>query len=180
MCGRCRRRRRDPGDPRRAGSRGGDADAPRRIDPRRDAVYGGVMSCIFCRIVAGEIPAEVVAREPDVVAFLDVQPLADGHVLVVPRAHVARVEDLDADAADALFRTVVRLAGPVREALSAAGTTIGINNGDATGQTIPHVHVHIVPRWESDGAGSVHTIFPRHTTRSLPDVGAAIRRAATG
>jgi histidine triad (HIT) family protein len=136
------------------------------------------MACIFCRIVAGEIPAEVVAREPEVVAFLDVQPLADGHVLVVPRAHVAQVEDLEPAAADALFRAVVRLAGPVRNALGAAGTTIGINNGDATGQTIPHVHVHIVPRSEGDGAGSIHSIFPRRTSRTLPDVGAAIRTAA--
>ncbi len=135
------------------------------------------MSCIFCRIVAGEIPAEVVAREPEVTAFLDVQPLADGHVLVVPRAHVAAIEDLPPDAADALFRAVVRLAGPVRTALGAAGTTIGVNNGEATGQTIPHVHVHIVPRREGDGAGSVHTIFPRRTSRALPDVGAAIREA---
>src|SRR6059058_1391528 len=123
------------------------------------------MECIFCRIVAGEIPAEVVTREPQVVAFLDVQPLADGHVLVVPRAHVACVEDLTPAAADTLFRTVVRLAGPVRTALGAAGTTIGINNGDATGQTIPHVHVHVVPRWEGDGASSVHTIFPRTVKR---------------
>jgi histidine triad (HIT) family protein len=134
------------------------------------------MACIFCRIVAGEIPAEIVAHEPEVVAFLDVQPLADGHVLVVPRAHVAQVEDLEPAAADALFRAVVRLAGPVRTALGAAGTTIGINNGDATGQTIPHVHVHIVPRTEGDGAGSIHTIFPRRTSRTLPDVGAAIRQ----
>src|SRR5947199_2305764 len=81
------------------------------------------MSCIFCRIVAGEIPAEVVAREPEVTAFLDVQPLADGHVLVVPRAHAACVEDLKPAEADALFRAVVRLAGPVRKALGAAGTT---------------------------------------------------------
>ena len=134
-------------------------------------------ACIFCRIVAGEIPAEVVAREPEVVAFLDVQPLADGHVLVVPRAHAAAVEDLSAAQADALFRTTVRLARPVRDALDAAGTTIGINNGEATGQTIPHVHVHIVPRWEGDGAGSVHTIFPRRVKRKLPEVGAAIRKA---
>ena len=138
------------------------------------------MACIFCRIVAGEIPAEVVAREPDVVAFLDVQPLADGHVLVVPRAHVALVEDLEPAAADALFRAVARLARPVREALGAAGTTIGVNNGEASGQTIPHVHVHIVPRWEGDGAGSIHTIFRRRTRRSLADVGAAIRRASGG
>jgi histidine triad (HIT) family protein len=133
------------------------------------------MACIFCRIVAGEIPAEVISREPEVVAFLDVQPLADGHVLVVPRAHAACIEDLAPAAADALFRTVVRLAGPVRDALGGAGTTIGVNNGEATGQTIPHVHVHIVPRRADDGAGSIHTIFPRHTSRALADVGAAIR-----
>jgi histidine triad (HIT) family protein len=136
------------------------------------------MSCIFCRIVAGEIPAEVVAREPEVVAFLDVEPLADGHVLVVPRAHAACVEDLTPAAADVLFRTVRRLAGPVREALGAAGTTIGVNNGEATGQTIPHVHVHIVPRWPDDGAGSVHTIFPRGTRRPIAEVGTAIRQVA--
>src|SRR5882672_2867487 len=134
------------------------------------------MSCIFCRIVAGEIPAEVVLREREVTAFLDVQPLADGHVLVVPRAHAACVEDLEPAEADALFRAVVRLAGPVREALGAAGTTIGVNNGEATGQTIPHVHVHIVPRWPDDGAGSIPTIFPRRTRRPLGEVGAAIRR----
>ena len=138
------------------------------------------MSCIFCRIVAGEIPAEVVFRAPDVVAFLDLQPLADGHVLVVPRAHAACVEDLKPAEADALFRAVVRLAGPVRAALGAAGTTIGVNNGEATGQTIPHVHVHIVPRREGDGAGSVHTIFPRGARRPLGEVGEAIRRAAGG
>jgi histidine triad (HIT) family protein len=133
------------------------------------------MSCIFCRIVAGEVPAEVVARIPEAVAFLDVQPLADGHVLVVPRAHVANIEELEPGDADALFRLLVRLAGPTREALGAAGTTIGINNGEATGQTIPHVHLHIVPRWPGDGAGSIHTIFPRHTRRPLAEVGQAIR-----
>src|SRR3989442_12377635 len=118
------------------------------------------MSCIFCRIVAGEIPAEVVAREPEVTAFLDVQPLADGHVLVVPRAHAACVEDLKPAEADALFRAVVRLAGPGRAALGAPGTTIGVNKGEATGQTIPHVHLPILPRWPNHGAGSGPTLFP--------------------
>src|SRR5256712_10999842 len=134
------------------------------------------MTCVFCGMVAGEIPAGVVAGEPEVVAFLDTHPLADGHVLVVPRAHVALLEDLEPAAADALLRAVVRLARPVREALGAAGTTIGLNNGEATGQTIPHVHVHIVPRWEGDGAGSIHTIFRRRTRRSLHEVGTVIRR----
>lgn len=138
------------------------------------------MACIFCKIVGGEIPAEVVAKEPRVTAFLDVQPLADGHVLIVPAAHVACIEDLDAADADALFRVVRALAGPVRMALGAAGTTVGINNGEASGQTIPHVHVHIVPRWPGDGAGSIHTIFPRGARRPLADVGAAIRGAKGG
>ena len=135
------------------------------------------MSCIFCRIVGGEIPAEVVASDLENVAFLDVQPLADGHVMVVPLAHQPRIEDLEPAQADALFRAVTLLAGPVREAVDAAGTTIGINNGEATGQTIPHVHVHIVPRWQNDGAGSVHTIFPRTAHRDIKEVGTAIRAA---
>jgi histidine triad (HIT) family protein len=138
------------------------------------------MSCIFCRIVAGEIPAEVVATDEGGVAFLDVQPLADGHTLVVPRAHVPSVEALHPAAADGLFRLVRRLADPVRRAVGAVGTTIGINNGEATGQTVPHVHVHIVPRWPDDGAGSIHTIFPRRTSRSLADVASAIRKATAG
>ncbi len=135
------------------------------------------MSCIFCRIVAGEIPAEVVDRTPDTLAFLDVTPLADGHTMVVPTAHVARIEDMTPAAADALFRTVQRLAGPVRKAVNAAGNTIGINDGDGSGQTVPHVHVHIVPRWPNDGGGSVHTIFRGGDRRPIKDVGAAIRTA---
>ena len=138
------------------------------------------MSCIFCRIVAGEIPAEVITREADAVAFLDVQPLADGHVLVVPRAHVAAIEDLEPAQAESLFRLTTRLAGPVRTALGGEATTIGVNNGEASGQTIPHVHVHIVPRHRGDGAGSIHTIFPRHTHQTLPAVGAAIRKQVGG
>ena len=133
------------------------------------------MSCIFCRIVAGEIPAEVVARDPGVVAFLDLSPLADGHVLVVPETHAARIEDLPADAAATHYRTVTRLAGPVRLAVGAPGSTIGINNGEATGQTIPHVHVHIVPRRQDDGASSIHGIFPPGPRRPVAEVGVAIR-----
>jgi histidine triad (HIT) family protein len=135
------------------------------------------MSCIFCRIVAGEIPSEVVATDEDFTAFLDVQPLADGHVLVVPTRHVATIEELPAAAAAAHFAAVYRLAGPVCTAVGAPGSTIGINNGEATGQTIPHVHVHIVPRHRGDGAGSVHTIFQPGERRDVGEVGAAIRKA---
>ena len=135
------------------------------------------MPCVFCRIVAGEIPAEVVARDERTMAFLDVAPLADGHTVIVPRAHVATIEALSAADAEALFRSVARLAGPVRRALGAAGNPIGINDGGGTGQTIPHVHVHIVPRHEGDGAGSVHTIFKPGSRRPIAEVGKEIREA---
>jgi len=134
-------------------------------------------SCIFCRIVRGEIPAAVVARDAHAVAFLDVTPLADGHVLVVPTGHAPLVEDLTPDAAAGLFAMVARLAGPVRKALGGAGTTIGVNDGGVTGQTVPHVHVHIVPRWEGDGAGSIHSMFRPAPTLGVEAAAAKIRAA---
>src|SRR5262249_38404242 len=167
-----RARRERDGGRRTAG--GIDARAePGLRGPRGGLVMRLQSGCIFWRIVAGEIPAAVAAREQEVTAFLDVQPLADGHVLVVPRAHVERVEDLAPPAADALFRAVVRLAGPVREALGAAGTTIGINNGEATGQTIPHVHLHNLPPWDGGGPGRGHSILPRDAQPKPPHLRAA-------
>ena len=135
------------------------------------------MSCIFCRIASAEIPAEVVAQDGYALAFLDIAPLADGHTVVVPRRHVATLEEMPPAEIEALFRMVAHLSGPVRRAVGAAGSTIGVNNGAATGQTIPHVHVHIVPRWDDDGAGSVHTIFRPGSRRPVGEVGKEIRKA---
>ena len=135
------------------------------------------MSCIFCRIVAGEIPAEIVAKDDHAVAFLDVTPLADGHTVVVPRRHVGTLEAMMPADADGLFAMVRRLAGPVRTAVGAAANTVGVNDGPASGQTIPHVHVHIVPRRSGDGGGSVHTIFRAGERRPIAEVGKEIRKA---
>lgn len=126
------------------------------------------MDCIFCKIVAGEIPAAIIAESDTALAFLDVMPLTDGHVLVIPREHAATVEDLVEASAAGVFALASTLAGPVRKALGADGTTIGINNGASTGQTVPHVHVHIVPRYAGDGAGSIHTIFGNHADETTP------------
>lgn len=133
-------------------------------------------SCIFCRIVREEIPAEVLYTSPRAVAFLDVQPLADGHVVVVPRTHVARVADLQAADAEGLFLAVAALAGPAERAVGGEGTTIGINDGEVTGQTVPHVHVHIVPRRRGDKAGSIHSMFPRGERQPLAAIAAAIKK----
>jgi histidine triad (HIT) family protein len=133
-------------------------------------------SCIFCRIIRQEIPAEVVHASERAVAFLDIEPLADGHVVVIPRTHVARVRDLAAADAEGLFRAVAELAGPVQRATAAEGTTIGINDGEVTGQTVPHVHVHIVPRRRGDGAGSIHSMFSRGQRQPVATMAGTIRK----
>jgi histidine triad (HIT) family protein len=133
-------------------------------------------SCIFCRIVREEIQAEVVHASPRAVAFLDVQPLADGHVVVIPRTHVARVADLQPADAESLFLAVAALVGPAQRAVGGEGATIGINDGEVSGQAVPHVHVHIVPRHRGDGAGSIHSMFPRGQRRPLAAIAAAIRK----
>src|SRR5262249_61337998 len=94
-----------------------------RSDPQGPRGRSG-MTCIFCRIVAGDIPAEVVARSPDGIAFLDLEPLADGHTLVVPVQHAATIEALDPAAADGLFRLVRSLADPGPAGLDAGGPTL--------------------------------------------------------
>jgi len=102
--------------------------------------------CIFCRIIEGTAPGYKVYEDALTVAFLDINPIADGHTLVVPRVHVERVEDLPPEHAEALFRTLLRLVGPIQRAMGVPSTRIGINNGREAGQLVPHVHIHVVPR----------------------------------
>jgi len=121
--------------------------------------------CVFCSIVAGEIPARTVYETDDVVAFLDVNPLARGHTVVIPKSHAGRVEDLGGDLAGDLFGAVASLTPRIQEAVDADGANVGVNDGEAAGQEVPHVHGHVVPRFEGDGGGPIHAI-----TGSRPDL----------
>ena len=117
------------------------------------------MSTIFSQIIEGEIPAHIVYEDETTAAFLDANPLAQGHTLVVPKEEYGRVDDLPEDVAQDLFATVHRLVPAVEDAVDADATTVGFNNGEAAGQEIPHVHCHIVPRFEGDGGGNIHTMI---------------------
>ncbi|SMO59810.1 HIT family protein [Halorubrum cibi] len=114
--------------------------------------------CIFCSIVDGEIPARTVYETDEVLAFLDANPLARGHTLVIPKTHAERVGDLDADAASALFDAVSDLTSRVQDAVDADAANVGINDGEAAGQEVPHVHAHVVPRFEGDGGAPIHAV----------------------
>jgi histidine triad (HIT) family protein len=134
--------------------------------------------CIFCRIVTGEIPGRIVHRTDHAIAFLDANPLAPGHTLVVPTQHYARIEEIPGDEAADLFGAVHDLVPQVEAALDADAVSIGINDGEAAGQEVPHSHVHLVPRFEGDGGGPFHAIAPASEAPSddeLDEIAAAIR-----
>jgi histidine triad (HIT) family protein len=114
-------------------------------------VYGSAVAddCVFCRIVAGEVPAHMVLEDEEFVAFLDARPVFKGHVLVVPRRHYATLADLPVAEVGPLFERVRLLSAAVPAALGAQGTFVGLNN--VVSQSVPHLHVHVVPRTKGDG-----------------------------
>ena len=121
-------------------------------------------SCVFCRVAAGELPGNIVHRDQRVLAFLDASPLMLGHVLVVPIAHADTLDDLGPELIGPLFAVVQRMSIAVQQALDAGGSFIAINT--RTSQSVPHVHVHVVPRNEGDGLFSPRPIWKRRTYAS--------------
>lgn len=114
--------------------------------------------CIFCRIVAGEIPSRTVHETENVLAFLDANPLAPGHTLVIPKAHHETLADTPEELASEVFSVLYGLTPIVEEAVDADASNVAFNNGEAAGQEIPHLHGHVIPRFEDDGGNPIHAI----------------------
>ncbi|WP_440766582.1 HIT family protein [Natronorubrum sp. DTA7] len=139
------------------------------------------MSTIFSQIVEGEIPARVVYEDETTMAFLDANPLAPGHTLVIPKDEYERLNDIPDDVATDLYATIHRLIPAVEESVDADATTVAFNNGEEAGQEVPHVHCHIVPRFEGDGGGPIHAIAgdrPELGDDELDDIAADIESRA--
>jgi histidine triad (HIT) family protein len=120
------------------------------------------MACVFCSIVAGEVAADIVLDEPDFVGFLDRRPVFKGHVLLVPRRHVDTLLDLPAGLHAGLLGAAQRLAGAAVAGLGAQGSFVAVNN--VVSQSVPHLHVHVVPRTKGDGLRGF--FWPRTTYAS--------------
>ena len=105
--------------------------------------------CLFCRVVAGEVPADVVSDSPDAFAFLDHRPVFKGHTIVVPRVHVVTLTDLPAPAVGPFFTEVQRVTRAVVDGLDADGSFVAMNN--VVSQSVAHLHVHVIPRRRKDG-----------------------------
>jgi histidine triad (HIT) family protein len=106
-------------------------------------------NCLFCRIVSGEVPAVVVYEDENSIAFLDHRPLFPGHSLLVPRVHVETLADLSSSLVEPLFKATQLLSRIMEPALDAEGTFVAMNN--RVSQSVPHLHVHVVPRRRKDG-----------------------------
>ena len=115
------------------------------------------MDCIFCKIISKEIPTKILYEDDDTISFLDAFPVAKGHTLVIPKKHHAKIQDLPFDVNQKLFYTVHKMTSKV-DSLEGS-TLIAIHNGKESGQEIPHVHVHLIPRSNDDSAGPVHSMF---------------------
>ncbi|MBU0637524.1 MAG: HIT family protein [Planctomycetes bacterium] len=112
-----------------------------------------VADCVFCKIVAGEIPCQRVFENEHVLAFLDINPLSEGHTVVIPKVHAERLEGLDASQTAELARCFGTLATKLMQATGAGAYNVLQNNGALAGQVVPHVHFHLIPRRPDDGLG---------------------------
>ena len=115
------------------------------------------MDCIFCKIISGDIPTKILNETKDSISFLDAFPLTKGHVLVIPKKHHQKIQDMGEQENNDLFYLVNLMTSKVDSITGA--TLIAIHNGKDAGQEIPHVHVHLVPRSNNDSAGAIHSMF---------------------
>lgn len=109
------------------------------------------MDCIFCSILEGNAPAEIVYEDEQTLAFMDINPATSGHTLVIPKKHIRNLFDLDEDTACAIMRTVLLIAQAIKESLHPDGMNLIQANEKAGFQSVFHFHFHLIPRWSDDG-----------------------------
>ena len=126
------------------------------------------MDCIFCKIASKEIPAKILVETKSCIGFLDAFPLARGHALVIPKNHYEKLQDLPTDINTDVVSTVHSLISRV-DSLTGA-TLMAVHNGKDSGQEIPHVHVHLIPRSSEDSAAAVHSMFSQKLELSESEI----------
>ena len=131
-------------------------------------------TCIFCKIIAGEIPSNKVYEDESVLAFLDIAPLSQGHTLLIPKEHVARLDELSPEACCSVAAKLPALGRAVSKAVDAQGYNVLNNNGPAAGQLVEHMHFHIIPRRADDGV-IAHRSSGKYPDGRMEEVGRLIK-----
>ena len=112
--------------------------------------------CIFCKIIAGEIPATKVYEDENTLAFLDITPVNPGHTLVIPKKHFVNIFETPDEVTLQMMQTIKKIAHGIKDGLKIDNMNIAMNNGIHSGQTVFHAHIHLIPRHEGDG----YTMWP--------------------
>ena len=126
------------------------------------------MDCIFCKIISGDVSAKILNETAHSISFLDAFPLAKGHVLVIPKNHHQKIQDMSKEENADLFSLVHTMLSKVDSVTGA--TLVAAHNGKNAGQEVPHVHVHLVPRSIDDSAGAIHSMFDSDLTLSASEL----------
>jgi histidine triad (HIT) family protein len=119
-----------------------------------------VDGCVFCRIIDGELPSMKIDEDDSTLTFMDINPLSSGHCLVVPKRHAATIFEADVRDLEAAMVAAKRVAVAIQEALRPDGLNVLQANGAAAFQSVPHFHLHLIPRWTDDGKGFDWTVVP--------------------
>ncbi len=133
------------------------------------------MDCIFCKIGAKEIPAMMVYEDDHAFAILDITPRAPGHAMVIPKIHASTLLDLPGAEIGPVFEALKKVTARIEEVLRPDGFTIGVNHGDVSGQTVKHLHIHILPRWRGDKGSSLHAVVNNPPQEELKDLAARLK-----
>ncbi|KXA92298.1 hypothetical protein AKJ64_03515 [candidate division MSBL1 archaeon SCGC-AAA259E17] len=135
-------------------------------------------NCIFCKIVNGEVESEKIHETANVISFLDVNPRAPGHTLVIPKEHVEVLTELEDEVACDIFKVTKKVEKLLKESLDADAFTIGINDGRAAGQEIPHLHINVLPRFEGDGGKPIHSVIENPLREKISKTAEKIRKTS--
>ncbi len=128
------------------------------------------MDCIFCKIANKEIPAETIYEDAHALAVMDVHPLSPGHVMILSKVHAETLLDLPDGEVGSVFLAVKKTAAMIEASLKPDGFTIGINHGRSAGQAVPHLHIHVIPRYKDDGGTSIHGVVKNPPKESIGEI----------
>ncbi|HRH23316.1 MAG TPA: HIT family protein [Candidatus Magasanikbacteria bacterium] len=128
------------------------------------------MDCVFCKIAKKEIPNHTVYEDDQVLAFLDINPCSAGHTVLIPKKHGETVFDFSTELLGNIMIGVEFAMKRIQHVMKPDGFSVGWNHGKAGGQAIPHLHVHLIPRWNTDGGGSMHSIVHQKNMRTVKEV----------
>ena len=131
--------------------------------------------CLFCKIAQGQIPSQKIYEDSHTFAFLDVNPRSPGHTIVISKYHAPTILELPDKNIAPLFLAIKKVTAMIQKALKPDGFTMGINHGSVSGQTVDHLHFHIIPRWYADKGKSLHSVVDNPPKESLERIAKRIR-----